>query len=147
MKILVIRKSILSRASTNKKFRSDNHRLPFAHGMAILPCAMIKEAKQNIRYLGFETLPDGGRRFDFSITSPGQASTRVTLNIPALAFAGENRISYQESAKICLEKLRVILASESAASTLRPIPITYDDIARFRPIKRGQTRVKAATAE
>jgi hypothetical protein len=144
MKTLVITKSILSRASTNKKFRSDNRWLPFSGWMAILPSGMIKEAKQNIRYLGFETLSDGGRRFDFSITSAGRASTRVTLNIPALAFAGENRISYQESAKICLEKLRVVLASGSETSALPQIPVTYDDIARYRPVKRGQVRAKVA---
>jgi len=103
---------------------------------------MIKDAKQNIRYLGFEPLADGGRRFDFSITSSGQRSTRVTLAVPALAFAGDNRITYQESAKICYEKLRVLLESEAEIPAMPQIPVTPNDIARFRHIPRGQVRPK-----
>ena len=96
----------------------------------------------NIRYLGFEPLSDGGRRFDFSITESGKVSTRVTLNVPALAFAGENRITYQESAKICYEKLRVLLEAESEIPAPPQILVTRDDIARFRHIPRGQVRPK-----
>ncbi len=102
------------------------------------------ENKQNIRYLGFEIAVDGGRRFGFSITATGQSSTRVTLDVPALAFTGANRITYQESAKICYEKLRVLL--ENPASLLAspaPIPLTGDDIARFRQIPRGRPRPQA----
>src|SRR5437879_1975597 len=102
-----------------------------------------KETKQNIRYLGFETTPDGGRRFDFSITAMGHVSTRVTLDIPGLAFSGDNRISYQESAKICYEKLRVLLEKDSDSegiSVPSHIGITHEDIARFRHIPRGRAR-------
>jgi hypothetical protein len=104
-----------------------------------------KEPRQNIRYLGFETTPDGGRRFDFSITARGQNSVRVTLDIPGLAFTGENRISYQESAKICYEKLRGLLEADSGAPNVSiplQINITRDDIARLRHIPRGRARPK-----
>ena len=82
--------------------------------LVILPCGMAKETKekesqQNIRYLGFETTADGGRRFDFSITAKGLAPVRVRLDIPGSAFTGLNRITFQESAKICYEKLRAML--------------------------------------
>ena len=106
---------------------------------------MIKgtgEVRQNIRYLGFETTSDGGRRFDFSITAKGQTSTRVTLDIPGLAFTGENRISYQESAKICYEKLKVLLDNESGIPQPLHLNVTRDDIARFRHIPRGRARPK-----
>ncbi len=100
---------------------------------------MIKESKeprQNIRYLGFETTSDGGRRFDFSITAPGQNSVRVRLEIPGLAFTGQNRITYQESAKICYEKLRVLLESETGDATI-PLP---ERIANITAVKiRCQT--------
>lgn len=99
---------------------------------------MIKENKQNIRYLGFETTEDG-RRFDFSITATGQEATPVSLTIPALMFTGTNRISYQESAKLCYEKLRVLLETEKIQSPLR-IRLTGDDIAQFRHIPRGRQR-------
>jgi len=101
-----------------------------------------KEVKQNIRYLGFETTADGGRRFDFSITAKGQSSTRVTLDIPGMAFKGEQRISYQESAKICYEKLKVLLDSESGILEPLHIEVTRDDIARFRHVPRGRARPK-----
>ena len=98
----------------------------------------MKEMKQNIRYLGFESTEDG-RRFDFSITASGQESTRVSIVIPALMFTGENRISFQESAKICYEKLRVLLENEQIQTPLR-IRITGDDIAQFRHVPRGRPR-------
>ncbi len=105
---------------------------------------MIKESSRISGYLGFETLPDGGRRFDFSITATGQASTRVTLRYSCFGVCWRKSHQLSGSAKICLEKLRFILASESGTSALPQIPVTYDDIARFRPVKRGQTRAKAA---
>ena len=102
----------------------------------------MKEMKQNIRYLGFESTEDG-RRFDFSITASGQESTRVSLVIPALMFTGENRISFQESAKICYEKLRVLLEDEQIQTPLR-IRLTGDDIAQFRHVPRGRPRFPAS---
>ena len=99
---------------------------------------MNKEAKQNIRYLGFESVEDG-RRFDFSITETGGEATRVSLVIPAPMFQGANKISFQESAKICYEKLRVLLEREKIESPKR-IQLTGDDIAQFRHIPRGRPR-------
>src|SRR5438105_15833764 len=98
----------------------------------------MKDAKQNIRYLGFESTVDG-RRFDFSITGVGQESQRVSLVIPALMFTGSNRITFQESAKICYEKLRVLLEREKIEASVR-IRLTGDDIAQFRHIPRGRPR-------
>ena len=99
------------------------------------------DSKQNIRYLGFEATSDGGRRFEFSITASGQLSTRVSLNIPAPAFAGANRITFQESAKICYEKIRILLEANAAVAVLPPhIYVTGEDIARLRHVPRGKTR-------
>ena len=67
----------------------------------------------------------------------------MTLDIPGLAFAGPNRISYQESAKICYEKLRGLLESDAAAEALSipvHIDITREDIAKLRHIPRGRAR-------
>jgi hypothetical protein len=99
---------------------------------------MMKDPKQNIRYLGFESVEDG-RRFDFSITSTGEGATRVSLEIPAPLFTGANKITFQESAKICYEKLRVLLEREKIEAPLR-IRLTGDDIAQFRHIPRGRPR-------
>ena len=98
----------------------------------------MKEIKQNIRYLGFESTEDG-RRFDFSITVAGQETTRVSLIIPALMFTGAKKITFQESAKICYEKLRVLLDGERIEAPAR-IQLTGDDIAQFRHVPRGRER-------
>ena len=104
----------------------------------------MKETRQNIRYLGFEPTGDGGRRFDFSITSATHAATRVSLDIPALMFSGANRISFQEGAKICYEKLRVLLDNSEINQPFR-IGLTVEDIAQFRHIPRGKSRAQAAS--
>src|SRR4051812_40996462 len=109
--------------------------MPF---MVIMGPPMIKDLKQNIRYLGFESTNDG-RRFDFSITGTSQESTRVSMVIPAPMFSGTNKITFQESAKICYEKLRVLLECERIEAPLR-IHLTGEDIARFRHIPRGRPR-------
>ena len=98
----------------------------------------MKDTKQNIRYLGFESTDDG-RRFDFSITTSGQEAKRVSLIIPALMFTGANKITFQESAKICYEKLRVVVERERIEEQMR-IRLTGDDIAQFRHIPRGRPR-------
>jgi len=98
----------------------------------------MKETKQNIRYLGFESTDDG-RRFDFSITMAGEEARRVSLIIPSLMFTGANKITFQESAKICYEKLRMLLERERLDAQAR-IRLTGDDIAQFRHIPRGRPR-------
>ena len=101
-----------------------------------------KESQQNIRYLGFETTADGGRRFDFSITATGLTPVRVRLDIPGSAFSGLNRITYQESAKICYEKLRALIES-GEISMPQQIQLTREDIARHRYVPRGRARPQA----
>jgi len=105
--------------------------------------AAMKDAKQNIRYLGFESIEDGARRFDFAITAAGQEVRRVSLVIPALMFTGADKITFQESAKICYEKLRVLLEREKIEAPIR-IRLTGDDIAQFRHVPRGRQRFPKA---
>jgi hypothetical protein len=98
----------------------------------------MKDDKQNIRYLGFQSTDDG-RRFDFSITGVGKEVRRVSLTIPSLMFTGANKITFQESAKICYEKLRVLIERNRIEESAR-IQLTGDDIAQFRHIPRGRPR-------
>src|SRR5207244_3066085 len=95
----------------------------------------MKEAssKPNIRYLGFESGSDGGRRLTFSVTSPGRKGTRVTFDIPGGAFSGEGRISFQESAALCYEKLRDLIARDSEVQSPLHVAVTELDIRQFRP--------------
>src|SRR5438094_5725530 len=105
--------------------------------------AIMKDMKQNIRYLGFESIDAGDRRFDFAITTTGNQATRVSLVIPALMFTGADKITFQESAKICYEKLRVLLEREKIETPVR-IRLTGDDIAQFRHVPRGRQRFPKA---
>jgi hypothetical protein len=100
----------------------------------------MNDGKQNIRYLGFENTSDGGRRFDFAITGVGQSVTRVSMEIPIVMFSGTNRISFQESAKICYEKLRTMLQTSDTFPSQYMIRLTGEDIARFRHVPRGKAR-------
>ena len=111
-------------------------------GSSIMKLAAMKDGKQNIRYLGFESIEDGARRFDFAITAAGEEATRVSLVIPALMFTGADKITFQESAKICYEKLRVLLEREKIEAPIR-IRLTGDDIAQFRHVPRGRQRFPA----
>jgi hypothetical protein len=100
----------------------------------------MSETKQNIRYLGFENTPGGGRRFDFSITAAGMPATRVSMDVPGGMFTGSQRITFQESAKICYEKLRLWLEGEKTISGPVQICLTLDDIQRLRHVPRGRPR-------
>jgi hypothetical protein len=100
-------------------------------------------AKLNIRYLGFESLRDGSRRLDYSITSPGKTPRRVSFEIPSFAFTGERRVTFQESAALCYEKLRVVLDQQSSETELF-FRITQHDIDTYRPRgRRAAARTKA----
>ena len=111
--------------------------------LGIMSPLRMKDSKQNIRYLGFQSTDDGGRSFDFSITATGQEATPVSLVIPPMMFTGTDRISFQESAKICYEKLRVLLENQKIEMPLR-IRLTGDDSAQFRPVPRGRQRFPKA---
>ncbi len=66
----------------------------------------VKANKQDLRYLGFECNNDGGREFDFSITTLGHVTKVVSVEVPALFFVGADRISFQEGPGICYAKLK-----------------------------------------
>jgi hypothetical protein len=89
--------------------------------------------KLNIRYLGFESTADGGRRLDFSVTAPGRTATRVHFDIPSCAFNGANRITFQESAALCYEKLRDVIDREQEIRDAFLFRLTEQDINDFRP--------------
>lgn len=100
--------------------------------------------KQNIRYLGFESTADGGRRFDFTITTAGHTATRITMDIPGGMYIGHDKITFQESAKICYEKLRLLLEKANTIPGPAQISLTADDIQQFRHIPRGRPRFPSA---
>jgi len=99
--------------------------------------------KLNIRYLGFEGAAGGGRRLDFSVTAPGQTARRVSCEIPASAFTGASRITFQESAAVCYEKLRDVLEREREIQDRLCLRLTDADIQQYRPRRRRAAVRKA----
>jgi len=102
---------------------------------------MKESSKYNIRYVGFESLADGGRRFDYAITAPGAPARTASIHIPAAAFAGPNRVTFQESATIGCEKIRheleIETESEVPAQPALTATLSTEDIEQFRPRKRA----------
>ena len=103
----------------------------------MLSRALKETAKYNIRYVGFESLTDGARRLDYAITSQGAAPRYASMHIPATAFSGAGRVSFQDSSTICYEKLRRELEILSEMQDSLRITLTTEDIERFRPRRRA----------
>ena len=68
----------------------------------------MKDPKDTVRYLGFQALSDGSRRFDFSFSGPDASQHMISVEAPHDLFAGPGHMSIQECPGICHETLRVI---------------------------------------
>jgi len=98
---------------------------------------MKESSKYNIRYVGFESLADGGRRLDYAITAPGAPPRSASINIPAAAFSGPARVTFQESATIGCEKIRHEVEGQTEPQALVPMTLSAEDIEQFRPRRRA----------
>ena len=101
---------------------------------------MKESNKYNIRYVGFESLSDGGRRLDYAITAQGAPPRTASIHIPATAFSGPNRVTFQESATIGCEKVRREVenqAEREEAGQGMTMTLSAEDIEEFRPRRRA----------
>ena len=101
----------------------------------------MKESKQAIRYLGFESLAKGDRQLRFSVDEPGRKPLLITFEIASAFFAGEDRILVQEAAGICYTKLKDILNAEceSDSDMESGIVVTATDIVQYRQLRGPRT--------
>src|SRR5262245_39087304 len=60
----------------------------------------MKDPKSTVRYLGFQALKDGSRRFDFSFSAPDTSLKLISVDAPNDLFSGPNQIAIQECAGI-----------------------------------------------
>ena len=95
--------------------------------------------KSTIRYLGYRTLPDGAREFDFSFETGGAEATIVTIDAPIALFRGREQIAIQEAAGICYETLRFRLQASEASPPVR-FDLTAADVAQHRRSQKGPGR-------
>ena len=95
--------------------------------------------KSTIRYLGYRSLPDGGREFDFSFEIGGAEASTVTIDAPIAFFRGPGHIAIQEAAGICYETLRFRLQAPETSLPSR-FDLTAADVAQHRQAHKGPGR-------
>src|SRR5207249_8932765 len=66
----------------------------------------MKDPKSTIRYLRFQALKGGSRRFDFSFSGPDASLKLISVEAPYELFSGPNQIALQECAGICYETVK-----------------------------------------
>ena len=82
-----------------------------------------------VRYLGYESLAEGGRSLGFTYGVGGDTKS-VAISVPvSFLAAGPGRISIQEASGICYEMLKVRLQEGHPPSRF---DLTAEDIALHR---------------
>ena len=91
----------------------------------------MKDPKSTVRYLGFQALKDGGRRFDFSFSAPDASLKLISIEAPFDLFSGPNHVALQECAAICYKTLKCRVAgfAEIVPGSIR---LTSADVAQHR---------------
>lgn len=99
----------------------------------------MKDGKQAIRYIGFESRAKGDRQLQFSVDEPGRQTLLITFEIAATFFAGKDRILVQEAAGICYTKLKDILNAECESGMESGIVVTATDIVQYRHLRASRS--------
>ena len=102
----------------------------------------MKTNKQDLRYLGFECNNNGGREFDFSITTLDHGTKIVSVEVPAFFFVGADRISFQEGPSICYETLKELFTDEQTCENPDRVRISPDDVTRHRCLPKSHIKVR-----
>lgn len=99
---------------------------------------MSERIDYHIRYLGFESLSNSGRRLDYALTARGRPSRKASVEIPSEAFTGPNRVTFQECAAIGYEKVRRELSLEGEEASERQLDfvLTIAEIGEISPRHR-----------
>ena len=95
--------------------------------------------KATVRYLGYRTLADGGRGFDFSVALIGEEAQLITVEASADLFRGPDRIAIQEGAGICYETLRSRIDTD-AMIPVHAYSLNSADVAQHRKITKPAGR-------
>lgn len=104
------------------------HRLSHASKAVV---SSMNDHKSTIRYLGYRTLPDGGRGFDFSFALGAAKATTVTIDARLGFFQGPDQIAIQEAAGICYETLKFRVETQAVSPPDR-FDLTPSDVAQHR---------------
>ena len=96
--------------------------------------------KTTIRYLGFRSDKDGGRTFDFAVSTAGQDALPFSVEIPSALFQGENRIHIQDGVGISYEKLKHLCESGVPEEGRGFVRLTAADLAQHRQASPAPAR-------
>ena len=91
--------------------------------------------KATVRYLGYKTLADGGRGFDFAVALIGGETKLITIEASVNFFQGPDRIAIQEGAGICYETLRSRIDTDPTIPA-HALSLNSTDVARHRKTTR-----------
>lgn len=88
--------------------------------------------KTTIRYTGFRPANDGGRIFDFSVSTAERTHLLISVEIPNELFGGANRIQLQEGGSISYAKLKQLFEVSAPADVPSLLCLTASDLAQYR---------------
>src|SRR5947208_16424065 len=100
----------------------------------------MKDPKSTVRYIGFEVLKDGSRRFDFSFAGRDASLQTISVKAPHGLFSGPDHMAIQECAGICYETLKCRVVGASGIVPVS-ISLTSADIAQHRKLPKTAARV------
>jgi hypothetical protein len=95
----------------------------------------MTDSKSTVRYIGYRSLHDGGRGFDFSCAFGAAKPTVITIEASSAFFQGPDRIAIQEAAGICYETVKSRLQTDPTCTSER-FDLTSADIAQHRKITK-----------
>jgi hypothetical protein len=95
----------------------------------------MSDPKSTVRYLGYRSLNDGGRGFDFSYSLGTAEPMVITIEAASALFQGPDRIALQEAAAICYETLKCRVHTDPACTYGR-FDLTTADVAQHRKIAK-----------
>jgi hypothetical protein len=91
----------------------------------------MSDPKSTVRYLGYRSMSNGGRRFDFSCVLGTAKPILITIEAACGLFLGPDRIALQEAAGICYETVKCHLKTDPT-STFDRLDLTPADVAQHR---------------
>ena len=100
----------------------------------------MSDRKRDIRYIGFVTTTDGGRRFDFYVSGADHQPATVSVDIPGIFFSGTTRIMVQEGASICYAKIKELCGADGIENLPERLLLTGNDVSQLREPPKSQRR-------
>ena len=102
----------------------------------------MSEPKSTIRYMGYRSLSDGGREFDFALAFNGAEPTMVTVGAAIALFQGPTQIAIQEAAGICYETLKTHIQTH-LGSPPSHFDLKATDVAEHRKSRTSKAALRS----